>query len=393
MSILEFINYTKAHPLNFINYCEVLIDQYGAIIICKPSHPETALQYVATYCNKTRQQIIDEIPNDCLPLDWCVDRYGLIAVWHNGYICSSYKNGPNRFQKRAIKLLLKNNLIKEDFIERANEYVLYLKRKSMGIEDLKCTKEMTINLLQSKCMLFDMRWHCDEITGIIDEYYNMHKCDHFSYIQVYDNSDNFTINTENHFIKFSIRIPGCTIGHFKCNAFGTILEIKLYNFHDNYNLNDKFKKLIGEKINIVELAKIEFVNKNIKINSKANNDILWFIANFLYYQPKDYNVSSEIIHNQFRAGYCLHFAMMLKNLFKSGEICWAAPYGHIVYMHDGIPYDIEGINTSDCDYYIPISYIKDGIKDFTRIPSDYFDASQEYINCAIKKYKQDNSIE
>jgi hypothetical protein len=135
MSIFEFIKHTKENPLKFINYCEVLLTRFGDVIICNPSHTETAIEYVMNKCDKSREEIMDEIPALCLPLEWLVDKYGLVAVWNCGYLYSS--SSFNKFQKRSIKLLIKNNLLKEYdelFIKPATEYKLYLKRKEMGVE-------------------------------------------------------------------------------------------------------------------------------------------------------------------------------------------------------------------------------------------------------------------
>lgn len=71
----------------------------------------------------------------CLPLEWCVDKYGLIAVWYCGYMYSSYKKSPNRFQRRSLDILLKHGLIIEEYVRPATEYKNYLYRKSIGYED------------------------------------------------------------------------------------------------------------------------------------------------------------------------------------------------------------------------------------------------------------------
>ena len=134
-NIYEFINHTKENPLSYISYCEVIIDPYGNIIICEPSHTETVLKYAMEKENKTREEFKNEIPMYCLPLEWCVDKYGLIAVWYCGYMYSSYKRCPNRFQRKSLDILLENGLIKEEYVRPANEYKNYLYRKSLGIED------------------------------------------------------------------------------------------------------------------------------------------------------------------------------------------------------------------------------------------------------------------
>lgn len=135
LSIYNFIDFTKQNRMKFINYCEIILDPYGKVIICQPSHTETVLAYAMEKEGKTREEIVDTIPKLCLPLEWYVDKYGLIAVWNCGYMYSSYHRAPNRFQKKSIKLLLDNGLIKEEYCKPASEYKLYLQRKEMGIED------------------------------------------------------------------------------------------------------------------------------------------------------------------------------------------------------------------------------------------------------------------
>ena len=136
MNIYEFIEFTKQNKDRFINYCEVLIDPKGNIIICKPSHTATAVQYAAEFDNKTILHIKNEIPFTCSALEWCIDKYGLVAVWYFGFMYSDYKNGPNRFQKRTINLLIRNDLIDADYKSwPTHEYKLYLYRKSIGFEE------------------------------------------------------------------------------------------------------------------------------------------------------------------------------------------------------------------------------------------------------------------
>lgn len=57
--------------------------------------------------------------------------------------------------------------------------------------------------------------------------------------------------------------------------------------------------------------------------------------------------------------------------------------------HLGVGYDIGGICDSECDFYIPVSYIKEGLLDFLHIPGKVFNASQEYIDNAIGMFKKD----
>ena len=123
----------------------------------------------------------------------------------------------------------------------------------------------------------------------------------------------------------------------------------------------------------------------------ANREVIEFICNFAYHDKSPDDV--EIIRKQFRCGYCFYFANILKIAFNRGEVCWCAPYGHICWVdEDGIPYDIEGVCESDCDYYIPISYLGDAVLDFMHIPNKTFNASEEDIQRIIKAYEHDIGI-
>ena len=114
----------------------------------------------------------------------------------------------------------------------------------------------------------------------------------------------------------------------------------------------------------------------------ADKEVLTFIDDFLE--------NNDIIRKKFRAGYCYYFAVMLKDAFQRGEICWCAPYGHICWVDDnGVPYDISGVCDSECDFYIPVRYIPEGIADFKHIPHKAFNASKEYIETAIQAFCRD----
>lgn len=134
-NIYDFVKYAKQSG-RYISYCEIIIDPYGNIIECKPSHTETVVEYAMEKENKSREEIKNEIPKLCSPLEWIVDKHGLIAVWYCGYMYGTYKNKKlNRFQRRSLDILIKNGLIKEEYVQPATEYCKYLYRKSIGIED------------------------------------------------------------------------------------------------------------------------------------------------------------------------------------------------------------------------------------------------------------------
>ena len=105
----------------------------------------------------------------------------------------------------------------------------------------------------------------------------------------------------------------------------------------------------------------KFVNNTLKYTDKGDKNILRFIGKILYHSGVE---NLQVIYDLFIQGYCYYFAKILEDAFPGGEICQASPSGHIGYVYDGIPYDINGI----CDYdvsdedFIPISKIN--INDF-----------------------------
>lgn len=97
-----------------------------------------------------------------------------------------------------------------------------------------------------------------------------------------------------------------------------------------------------------------FVQQNSKRHPKSDSRILVFIAEFLTATGMDTG-RMETVRRLFQAGYCYYFALILKEAFPDGEVSWAAPFGHIVYVYQGIPYDIDGVYKGDVMEYIPYS--------------------------------------
>jgi hypothetical protein len=121
-NINKFIEHTNNNPLGYIDYCEIIIDGAGIIFEAHPSHVEAILRYIGEKDSRSREQIMSEIPLDCLPIEYLVDKYGLVAVWSCGYMYSSYYRRPNKFQKRCLDMLEKNNLIRKDYVKPAVAY-------------------------------------------------------------------------------------------------------------------------------------------------------------------------------------------------------------------------------------------------------------------------------
>lgn len=125
----------------------------------------------------------------------------------------------------------------------------------------------------------------------------------------------------------------------------------------------------------------------------ADRKVLGFITELCTHMAADED-AHEVIRSTFRAGYCWHFAHLLKATFGRGEVCWAAPFGHFVWVDEnGVPYDVEGLNMGEQDYNIPERYLGGFIKDFTRIPGEACPcASKEQIIGVIRRYEDDNNL-
>lgn len=86
----------------------------------------------------------------------------------------------------------------------------------------------------------------------------------------------------------------------------------------------------------------DWIKKVKSVHPKADEQVLQFVYDFRTMQKSE--AAEDAIYTQFESGYCYYFAHMLKLAFKRGEVCWAAPYGHMVWVDDdGIPYDISGV--------------------------------------------------
>ena len=172
----------------------------------------------------------------------------------------------------------------------------------------------------------------------------------------------------------------------------------LFFRYEQYDLDYPFSKEYttclniskpGRKYKITEFNKLKLINRIMQYNKDAKYEVCRFIADFVYCASNETRLVANI-YDTFMNGYCYYFAIMLKDAFNRGDICWCAPYGHFVWMDtDDVPYDICGVNHDDCDYYIPISYIGDGVNDFKHVIGKVFNADDKFIKDCIEKYKKD----
>ena len=134
----------------------------------------------------------------------------------------------------------------------------------------------------------------------------------------------------------------------------------------------------------------KLIEDNLEFYPQASRDVLEFIANILYHGVPEIELkdSAESIRSTFRAGYCYYFALMLKDVFNRGCICWAAPFSHIVWMDiNSIPYDVEGVYCGEAEYFIPISYLKEELWSFKHVPN--IEGHIREADAIINEYKND----
>ena len=113
------------------------------------------------------------------------------------------------------------------------------------------------------------------------------------------------------------------------------------------------------------MIKKDWIKKVKSVHPKSDEQVLQFIYDFRTMQKSE--AAEAAIYTQFESGYCYYFAHMLKLAFKRGEVCWAAPYGHMVWVDDdGVPYDISGVDYSDEAFLERSKQIRQIIHDIRR---------------------------
>lgn len=128
-TIDQFIAYTKEHPTEWINYCEVLMTKTGDIILARPSHAEAAIQYASDLELKSVDEIKDFLRKEMLsPSEFYAGKYRLLSIWYD-YIVADSLMDITRYQEDSLKKLKDAGLISADYqLQRSREYRNYLIR-------------------------------------------------------------------------------------------------------------------------------------------------------------------------------------------------------------------------------------------------------------------------
>lgn len=130
--------------------------------------------------------------------------------------------------------------------------------------------------------------------------------------------------------------------------------------------------------NMITQQVTNFIEENQKFYPKSDPNLLRFIAEIITHNGCA-NEKTEDIHSLFAAGYCYYFALMLQDAFPGGTICWAAPFGHIVYQYENINYDVDGVYSGEATSFIPISRLGSAIDDFRHIPGKTYNATEQEL--------------
>lgn len=104
MERLDFAEFNQRYKNKWINYCEIIIDKEGKIIIANPSHIEAMLKLT----ERTRDDIYNEMPITASPIHWFVKYLSYVSVWNNFQLVPK---SLTYAQHETLELLENNNFI------------------------------------------------------------------------------------------------------------------------------------------------------------------------------------------------------------------------------------------------------------------------------------------
>lgn len=104
----------------------------------------------------------------------------------------------------------------------------------------------------------------------------------------------------------------------------------------------------------------EWIDSQMQAHKQADPQVLGFIAAIRKAEPT---------RKLFKEGYCYYFAQMLQTAFHRGNLYYAHPLDHIIWLDAtrALAYDIDGVN-QDWEYLIPVKLLGDYVIDFLHIP-------------------------
>ena len=148
-------------------------------------------------------------------------------------------------------------------------------------------------------------------------------------------------------------------------------------------INKEGEKLHNQKLHFEKL----------NVGHGGDPDIIRFVSDIRYHGS--YGVTAkdteETIRSLFENGYCYYFAKMLEDAFPGGKICLCYPIGHMVYVYEGVAYDISGVSDAEHEFYMPIEEIGGGIHDFKHVQGFEYNMSEEELAMIGKECKENKT--
>lgn len=131
------------------------------------------------------------------------------------------------------------------------------------------------------------------------------------------------------------------------------------NFDMNYMENE------GK---ILQESRETWIEQRVKMG--GDRKVIVFIADILFHGGNGVSAkdSVETIRSLFEAGYCYYFAKILEQAFPGGQVCMCCFFGHVVYVFEGVAYDVHGVSDAEHEAYVPMSEFGDGVLDFMHVP-------------------------
>lgn len=105
MEHLDFSEFLLKYKNKWINYCEIIIDKDGKIIIANPSHTEAMLKLTG----ETKEIIYNKMPIYASPIHWFVKYLNYVSVWFNFQLIPENLTFA---QYETLNLLEQNGFIK-----------------------------------------------------------------------------------------------------------------------------------------------------------------------------------------------------------------------------------------------------------------------------------------
>ena len=126
---------------------------------------------------------------------------------------------------------------------------------------------------------------------------------------------------------------------------------------------------------------LNFYETDGNLNCPYDMKVIQFIGGIRYHLDVE---GVDVIDSLFSAGYCWHFAQMLKSTFNRGKVVLAHPYSHVVWVDtNNVAYDIHGVYYEEGVTYISFEVLGDIVYDFKHIKGYSSRLSEKDYNSLI----------